>query len=266
MRGGHEADLPGPTGGVAYPTNVNSSGWRPVSRTRTYEHVLEQVEQQIIQGTLRAGDKLPSERTLTELLEVSRPSVREALRILEAMGVIRSTGVRGSDAGWVVNEDASPALGKLLRLQFALSRFEFEALIDTRIQLECWACQLAAESNDDLALNKAHQLLDAMDDEALSPRDFNRLDTEFHLSIADASGNPLLRDLMRALRDAVEREMVATFEKLGGSAPKVMDRLRQEHRAILDAIGAGDGDGAAEATEQHIRVFYDRHVQRPPRG
>lgn len=224
--------------------------------------MLDQVEQQIIQGTLKAGDRLPSERTLTELLEVSRPSVREALRILESMGVIRSTGVRGSDAGWVVNEDASPALGRLLRLQFALSRFEFGDLIDLRIHLERWSCELAAKQGNEGALSKAHQLLDAMEDEALSPRDFNRLDTEFHMSVAEASGNTLLGDLMRALRDAVEREMVATFEQLDDAAA-VTDRLRHEHRSILDAIGGGDGEGAADVAEQHIRVFYDREVQRP---
>lgn len=230
-----------------------------MTRARTHEHVLEQIERQIVQGTLHSGDRLPSERALTELLDVGRSSVREALRILESIGIIRSTGTRGSDAGWVVAEDPSPALGRLLRLQLALSRFELVELVETRIRLEKWACEQAAVRGGSGALDAAGRVLEAMDDDALSPADFNYLDTEFHIHIAVASGNTLLADLMRALRDAVEREMVAVFEGLEDWHDTVCN-LRAEHHGIFDAIGDGDGERAARLVEEHIWEFYKHEV------
>ncbi|MEI2778344.1 MAG: FCD domain-containing protein [Tetrasphaera sp.] len=224
-----------------------------------HEQVQEQIEQQIINGTLRSGDRLPSERTLTELLEVSRQSVREALRILESIGVIEATGTRGADAGWVVSDDTSPALGRLLQLQMALSRFDLTDLMETRIRLERWAAQLAAANADEDRIGAAERLVDAMEDEALAPRDFNRLDTEFHQVIAKASGNRLLTSLMQALRDAVEREMVSTVESID-DWEDVVYRLRHEHRALIDAISAGDGDEAADLVETHIREFYKQEM------
>src|SRR5664280_1856442 len=67
--------------------------WAPVSRVRTYELVLERIEAQIVSGSLRAGERLPPERELAELLGVSRPAVREALRVLESQGAVRSQAV-----------------------------------------------------------------------------------------------------------------------------------------------------------------------------
>jgi GntR family transcriptional regulator, transcriptional repressor for pyruvate dehydrogenase complex len=232
------------------------SGWSPVSRARTHEQVLEQIEAQIVRGTLRTGDRLPSERALMELLDVSRSSIREALRILESIGIIASTGTRGTEAGWVISDHPSPALGRLLRLHLALARFELSDLVQTRVLLERWACQHAAERGDNgNHLDAVQRTLEAMNDEALSPRDFNRLDTQLHIRIAEASGNVLLRDLMQALRDAVEREMVAAFERLTDWRAAAA-QLRQEHAGILDALRAGEGDKAAALVEQHIVHFY----------
>jgi DNA-binding FadR family transcriptional regulator len=222
--------------------------------------VLEQIEAQIVHGTLRTGDRLPSERTLMELLKVSRSSVREALRILESIGIVTSRGTRGAEAGWVVSDHPSAALGRLLRLHLALARFELSDLVETRILLERWTCQRAAARHDGDRLKAATWTLEAMNDEALSPHDFNRLDTEFHIRIAEASGNVLLCDLMQALRDAVEREMVATFERLEDWR-ETAKHLRTEHAAILEAIKNGEGDRAASLVEQHISSFYQDQVR-----
>lgn len=230
-------------------------GWRPVSRSRTHEQVLEQIEAQIVRGALRTGDRLPSERTLMELLEVSRSSIREALRILESIGIIVATGSRGMDAGWVISDHPSPALGRLLQLHMMLARFELTDLVEVRILLERWACRRAAARGDGHHFDAAQRALDAMNDEALSPRDFNRLDTEFHIRIAEASGNVLLRDLMQALRDAVEREMVAIFER-HQDWRATASHLRKEHAAILEALRSGDGEQAAALAERHIATFY----------
>ncbi len=73
--------------------------WRPVTRSRSHELVLDQIEEQILAGTLRVGDRLPGERDLASHLQVSRSAVREAIRALEAQGVVRSAVGSGKDAG-----------------------------------------------------------------------------------------------------------------------------------------------------------------------
>src|SRR5471030_201952 len=84
--------------------------WAPVSRVRTYELVLQRIEAQIVSGALRAGQRLPPERELAELLGVSRPAVREALRVLEAQGVVRSQVGQGPGSGTTIERVPGDAL------------------------------------------------------------------------------------------------------------------------------------------------------------
>ena len=86
--------------------------WHPVARSRSYELVVDQIEEQILAGTLHVGDRLPGERDLAQHLQVSRAAVREAIRTLEAQGVVRSGVGSGKDAGTIVaiNKDADSAI------------------------------------------------------------------------------------------------------------------------------------------------------------
>src|SRR4051812_34402795 len=81
------------------PIVANVNGWEPVQRVRTYEQVMSQFEERILDGRLKAGDHLPSERDLAIQLGVSRPSLRESLRVLEALGIVEIRRGGGSDGG-----------------------------------------------------------------------------------------------------------------------------------------------------------------------
>lgn len=227
-------------------------------RFRTHEQVLQQVEEQILKGRLRPGDRLPPERQLAESLGVSRSAVREALRVLESMGVISASTGSGPSSGSIIVGEGTPALGTLLRLHLALSSYRQSELMEVRVQLERWAAKEAATRAEGEHLEELHDLVAQMRKSVDAPDRFNELDTAFHVGVATLSGNSLLATLMQALRDAVQREMVHVFATLEDSR-SVMKALCEEHQAILAAIVASDPDRAALLVQQHIENFYAGH-------
>ncbi len=230
-------------------------GWERVQRLRTYEQVMAQIEERILSGQLKAGDHLPSERDLAALLGVSRPSLRESLRVLEALGVIDIRRGGGPDGGAVLVREPGSGFVSLLRLQLALGHFTQSNVLDTRLALEMWSCREAAAraSRDDIAA--LSEILDDMDAADVSATEFNRLDTAFHVRIAESTGNALTAHLMRSLRIAINRQMMDAYANLPDwQATAVV--VRAEHRAILAAIADGDGDAAERLVEEHITSFY----------
>jgi DNA-binding FadR family transcriptional regulator len=238
---------------------TNDESWEPVRRTRTYEQVLAQIEQRILDGRLRAGEKLPSERDLVNALGVGRTSVREALRALEAMGIIEARTGSGPDAGSVITGHATPALANLLRLHLALAQISLAELVETRVQLERSAARGAAAAHTPEDIQRLGRLIEAMKSADLEHQQFNALDTEFHVTIAKVSGNALTADLMQALRDAVESRMVAAFARLSDWR-SVADALVTEHEGILRAIEKSDGGAAADLVGEHIVRFYQDQI------
>jgi GntR family transcriptional regulator, transcriptional repressor for pyruvate dehydrogenase complex len=231
------------------------SSWAPVRKVRTHEQVVAQIQQKILEGELIVGAKLPSERELVEMLGVSRSSVREALRALEAMGIIDAQGGSGRDSGSVISGRSTEALGTLLRLHVVLAGIELEELIDVRVQLERHAVVEAAQNRTDEDLARLRALVDSMKPDRVSSTEFNELDTEFHVSIARASRNGLVATLMQALRDAVKAEMVRAFTAIEDWR-SLGERLAAEHSAIVDAIADGQAAAGADLVEEHIRTFY----------
>lgn len=234
---------------------TSEASWEPVRRVRTHEQVLAQIQQKILDGSLRAGQRLPSERELVTALGVSRTSVREALRALEAMGIIEARTGSGQDAGSVVTAKSTPAMTNLLRLHIALAKISLADLVETRVQLERNAARGAASARTAEDVHRLAGLVEAMRSTDSDYHEFNALDTEFHVTIARISGNALAADLMQALRGAVEHEMAAAFARFDDWRT-VADSLVDEHEAILRAVEKGDEETAANQVAEHITRFY----------
>lgn len=219
---------------------------------RTHQLVLHWIEGQLSGGQLAVGGRLPAERSLAEQLGVSRTSVREAIRILEAMGVVRAGVGSGPDAGTVVISDPTAALGSALRLHVATRHLPVADIVETRVLLESWAAARAKPGAPELDL--AATLLDDMDaDHGVD--DFLALDVRFHLALADAAGNAVVSAMMGSLREAIQ----GYAEKLTANLPDwdaTAARLRTEHREILAAIRNDDGGRAAELVAAHIEGYY----------
>jgi DNA-binding FadR family transcriptional regulator len=229
--------------------------WEPVQRLRTYEQVMAQIEERILDGRLKAGDHLPSERDLAVLLGVSRPSLRESLRVLEALGAVDIRRGGGADGGAVLVDKAGPGFVNLLKLQVALGHFSQTDLLETRLALESWACAEAAARRTDDDLSELTAILDRMEEPAIETLEFNRLDAAFHVRIAEATGNALVAHLMESLRIAIHRQMIEAYARLTDWRATATT-VRAEHRDILRLIGERDAAGAAAAVTFHIHSFY----------
>ncbi|GAA5030876.1 FadR/GntR family transcriptional regulator [Microbacterium fluvii] len=232
-----------------------AEAWEPVQRVRTYEQVMQQIEDRILDGRLKAGDRLPSERDLAASLGVSRPSLREALRVLEALGIVDIRPGGGSEGGAVLVGTPGPGFVNLLKLQLALGHFSRTNVLETRIALESWSCQEAAYRSDDHDHAELASILDAMDDPAITTGEFNRLDTAFHVRIAESTGNALIAHLMGSLRIAVNRQMIEAYAALPDWR-ETAKTVRHEHREILESIQDGDAAESVERVRAHIQSFY----------
>ncbi|HUX70582.1 MAG TPA: FCD domain-containing protein [Cellulomonadaceae bacterium] len=241
----------------------DSETWRPLPRVRTYELVLERIETQIVCGALRAGERLPPERELAAMLGVSRPAVREALRILESQGAVRSQVGKGPDAGTTIQRLPSDALARLLRLHVALGSFPLEDVVETRVVLERASVALACRRARPQHLARMRADLLAMDEPEVDRRTFNELDTSFHVALAEAGGNRLMADVTRAIRESMRLPILAGLSALPETGdlgwPSIRAGLRADHHAVLAAVEAGETDDAAARVEAHIRDFA-RHL------
>ncbi|AEG43296.1 FadR/GntR family transcriptional regulator [Isoptericola variabilis] len=229
---------------------------------RTHEKVLARIEADLAAGRWGLGERLPGERALAEQLGVSRPSVREAIRILEAMGIIRTAVGSGPDAGAVIVDRPAAGLGAAVRLHVASGTLPVADVVTTREALETWATGRAAErvartpdAADDL-LAEARRLLDAMSEPALDVEAFVRLDQDFHGELIRLGGNQLVEAILLGLRSAVAGYVLQGAGRLA-SWRATAERLCAEHATILDAVAAGDADAARDAVSRHILGFSE---------
>lgn len=234
---------------------------------RAWEAVLEHIERRLLGGELAPGDRLPGERALAAELGVGRSSVREALRVLEVLGLIRTHTGSGPTAGAIIIATPGGGMSALMRLQVAASGFPVDDIVATRLVLEAHVAGDLAEASARPDLAAAERLLDAMDDAGLDAAEFLALDAAFHLALAEASGNQVITATMAGLRSGIEGYA------LGGSVriadwPATAARLRSEHRGIVEAIRAADPAAARARIHDHISRYYaeispDRGIPAP---
>jgi GntR family transcriptional repressor for pyruvate dehydrogenase complex len=228
---------------------------RPGAGLKAYEVVLAWVDERILDGRLRVGDTLPAERELARMLDVGRAAVREAVRTLEAQGVVRSSVGAGGAGGTMITAVPSGALARLLRLHVALANFPLPDVLEVRVALETVSVRLAAAHATPEQLAEMTRLLDLMETPGIDRERFNDHDTAFHVALAEAAGNQLARDVTAAIRESMRLPILDAFRTVG-DWDEVADKLRADHRRIHAAIAAGDGDLAAAATEEHIRSAW----------
>ncbi|WP_448002428.1 FadR/GntR family transcriptional regulator [Agromyces bauzanensis] len=224
---------------------------------RAWQTVLEHVERHLVEGSLTPGDRLPGERALSAALGVGRSSVREALRVLEVLGLIRTHAGSGPNAGAIIIATPGGAMSALMRLQVAARGFPVADIVRTRLVLEASvAGDLAeAEASARPDLSAAERLLDAMDSPDLAPPEFLALDAAFHLALAEASGNQVITATMAGLRSGIEGYALAGLADLADWAA-TSARLRREHRGIVEAIRAADATTARTRIHDHISGYY----------
>ncbi|WP_269936926.1 FadR/GntR family transcriptional regulator [Arthrobacter sp. HY1533] len=229
-----------------------------IPAARSYEAVLNSIEAELREGRIKVGDQLPGERALAEQHGISRASVRDAIRVLGAMGVVRTAVGSGPQSGAVVIANPSAGLAATLRLHMATSHFPVADIVQTRVMMETWAAVEAAGRPRDAATEKElRSLLAAMDSPALGREEFHVLDAAFHVLLSSLAGNAVITAMMESLRSAIQGYVSASI----GSDPlwqEIVPTLRSQHEQILAAVFANDGGAAAAALREHIEWFHSQ--------
>lgn len=223
---------------------------------RSYQLVLDGIESDLAAGRLLVGGKLPAERALAERYQVSRPTVREAVRILEALGVVRTAVGSGPDAGATVTAEPAAPIGAVLRWHLASRALPVADIVQARVLIESWAVGEAAGRGDRPGMDTAEALLDQMDDESITAAEFLSLDARFHVTLAVCAGNAVIAAVMAAMRTGIETYVTEALTAIGDWSA-VSGRLRVEHRGILDAVREGRPDQASTRVADHILGFYE---------
>lgn len=232
----------------------------PGSR-RTYDVLVDDIEAGLRSGRFKIGDQLPGERILAETYGISRASVREAMRLLDAMGVLRSSNRSGPKSGSVIVSEPSAGLSATLRLHIASSRLPVEEIVEARILLETWAARTAALHDDPAGIQRARELLEAMDAPDIDPETFHALDAEFHLALSAMGGNTVIETIMESLSGSIRGYLKDALDALG-QWPMVLEQLRAHHHGIFDAVEAKDAERAAELLRSHIAWLYEQTADR----
>ena len=225
-------------------------GMEPIRKIAVHELVVQRIRRAIHLGDYLPGDRLPSEREIAERLEVSRETVREAIKVLENEGYVVSR--RGAAGGIAVTALGGPVARTLARMQE--NQESIVHLMDFRRANECLAARLAAQLRTKADLKQISHAIEDLKVPEDIPR-FRKADARFHLAVAVASRNPYVE---RAIVDARE----AIFLWHGNrSYELVLHTTLSGHQKIFDAIAAGDPDGAAAAMGEHLGVALDEIEQ-----
>ena len=211
--------------------------------------VVRQIEQLILRGILRPGERLPSERELSDRLGVSRPSLRDAVADLQARGLLVARANAGIYVADVLGSAFSPALIGL----FATHDEAVFDYIDFRRDMEGLAAERAARGGSDTDLKVVDTIFGKMEaaHSKRDPSDEASLDAEFHLSIIEASHNVVMLHMMRSMFDLL-RQGVFYNRQIMFKNRVTREALLDQHRAINDGLQARDPVAARGAVEAHL--------------
>lgn len=216
----------------------------PVKNTKIYEIVMEQIKDIVKKGELKSGDKLPSERDLCEELQVSRTSVREALKALEMLGLVESRHGEGN----FIKDNFEDNLLKPLSIVFLLLGSKNKDILDLRKIIEPETAALAAQNITIEQLSELREILNKLkitsDAEACAS-----LDKKFHYKIAQASGNHLVSTVMYSVSSLIEtyieNSKIHTFNK---------KLVNLHHEEIYRALETHNSAEAAIAVKKHLEI------------
>ncbi|MBV7269553.1 FadR/GntR family transcriptional regulator [Winogradskyella luteola] len=210
--------------------------------------IISQIRDLINYKNLEPGDKLPSERMLSEKFEVTRSSVREAIQKLEFYGLLKSIPQSGTFVANIGVIAMNGMIEDILRLEDP----DFKSLVETRILLELKTVRLAALRRTEKDLQKMKEALDAYTKKVNEGKDAVQEDLLFHLAIAKASGNSTMNTFMLIITPGI----ITNFEKYHICDKDLATKGIDEHQAIFDVIRQKNPQLAKKKMKDHFSVLY----------
>jgi len=215
----------------------------PIKSTRIYEEIVRQVKQMIAEGRLKSGDRLPPERDLAEKFVVSRTSVREALRVLESLGLIE---IRAGE-GTFVRGVSVESLIEPLALVMAAQREAIGELFEARRVLEPAIAALAAGRATPEEIHEMERILEDQAKEIAAGKTGLAQDAAFHTAIGTAAHNRAITRIAHAIMDLLTQSREESL-----NTPGRPTRSHQDHRRILQAITRRNATAARQAMLDHL--------------
>jgi DNA-binding FadR family transcriptional regulator len=237
--------------------------FQPVQPVRAYQRIVEQIEEALARGDLSPGQRLPSERELVVQFAVSRSTVREALRVLESNGVIRSRP--GDPHGPEILPYSHAALRKQMVRLARVDELSLSELVGFRMIMDGAAIQLAARLRTSEQLTEMEDTLVAMRAAIeVDSEDFSEAEVAFHDAVARASRNSLIQVCNEVVRGVVLSLISDKISHASNSRALMLKSLRH-HTEVVEAIRAGDGHAAARLARQNLYDYYAGYVPEPDR-
>ncbi len=229
--------------------------FQTIPRERVAERVAQELLRLIASGELAPGERLPGERQLAGMMNVSRVSVRAALQQLKTQGFVSAVQGGGTRVLAAANEGHS-ALTELVRV----NRDNLYDLAEIRASIEVWAARRAAERGTREQIAEIARHFELMAQPGRATRHKAGDDLNFHMAVAKASGSTVYMHLMGVLSEILE-DMFAYHRYRLQIGPRYDLLLLAQHRAISDAIQARDGDAAARAMAVHLDTVLSSYAE-----
>lgn len=219
--------------------------YKVVRTSRLYEQIVQQIEETILKGDLKAGDQLPAERDLAEQFGVSRTAVREAVKALREKGLVEAYTGRGT----FVTNGTSHAIRQSLDLMVRIGQPEGAAYLgEVREILEPEIAALAAARAEEQHLGIMREAVRVMDESLHDAERFIEADLDFHLALAEAAANPIILSLIDSIVGLLREQRLRTFQSANGP-----QRGQHCHRRILEAVETRNAEGARIEMRAHLQ-------------
>lgn len=237
----------------------------PIDRAGITELVVQRIKELLEQGDLKAGSRLPPERELAEMLNISRPSLRTALKALSVMGIIRAK----PGAGTYIADSLPEVFTEPMRFMTLINNTSDEELFEARLIIEAGLAELAAERATSSDLRALSDEIEAMRLTVNDPEQFLRHDVRFHQAIARAAGNKVMSGVM----DTIAHLLYQLRRETITDASDFQDAIAW-HQKIYETFRKRDGKRAKEMMTGHLREALQGWLQqqrnktsepRPPR-
>jgi GntR family transcriptional regulator, transcriptional repressor for pyruvate dehydrogenase complex len=229
----------------------------PVERNSVADQVAKKILDLVRTGNLKPGDQLPPERDLAQMLQVSRPSLREAMRGLQILGVVKS---RQGGGAYISSLDAADLLGPLQFL-ITLNAENVHALYESRVLVDGGIGRMATERLTADDLDRLRAMVSLQEKLVTDAIGFRVSDLEFHRTISEATGNPFLVRVSHSLY-----VLGMEYRRIASETPGVLRQSLADHRKIVAAFAARDPDAAEEAMAQHMRNVHRSTVDAMAEG
>lgn len=229
--------------------------YKVIQTSRLYEQIVQQIEDSVLQGTLKEGDQLPAERELAQQFGVSRTAVREAIKALHEKGLVDAFPGRGT---FITSGNSNSMRQSLDRILKSGQPDGAAHLVEIREILEPEIAALAAARADDQDLATMREAVSVMDNARHDVDAYIEADLDFHLALAEAAGNPFILSLIDSIVGLLREQRVRIFYVHDGP-----ERGQVHHKRILDAMERRDPRGAREAMQAHLQQVREDSRKSP---